>query len=88
MRIVQPRITAAALAQQVQVERPDELRGVTAALGQVAGQLRGVHRLGGGKVLVLAQVVGQREGDERQHGGERLHDVGAAADFHLVNPFL
>ncbi len=56
--------------------------------GNVAGELRRVHRFGIGHVFVGAPVVTEGEGEHDQHGHSVFYLADASAHLHFVNPIL
>ena len=77
-----------ALFYQVDAEGADEESGVALALGDIAGDLGGVHGLLRGHVFERAPVVADSQQHEAQHGQADAQEARTAADFELVQSGL
>src|SRR5688500_5050797 len=73
---------------ELDAERATEARGISFAFGDLARELRGIHRLGIGKIFELAKVVNDREASDGQHDKSALDPKGSFAFLQRVNPFL
>ena len=76
------------LFHQMNAQWADESGRVAFAFRDVAGQLRHVHRFGGGEVAILAPVVNGRPCQQRENRQDPADDAHPLAHFQSVNPFL
>ena len=72
------------LLDQMDAERPDELRRETPALGNIPAKLRGVHAFNRGKVLVGGEVVPHRQPHHAEEDNGRGERARAAANRQFV----
>ena len=72
------------LPEQMHAEGADEIGRVTAAVGDVPGQLGGVEALDGREVLEGGQIIPERQ----RHHGEQYHGEAEPARGAARRPFM
>lgn len=71
-----------------EAQRADKVGGKALAVGQIAGDLGGVHGFDGGKAVGFAQIVHEQHGDKEQNSCEDGKISPTFAHFDFVNEVL